>query len=50
MALNTYRWDMADHIATYDDVDAHLKIAHEDNDPRPHGECDGCHRAIQGHV
>ena len=33
MALKTYRWDMADYIETYEDVDAHLKIAHEDYDP-----------------
>ena len=33
MALKTYRWDMADYIETYDDVDAHLEIAHEDYDP-----------------
>ena len=33
MALKTYRWDMADYIETYEDVDAHLKIAYEDHDP-----------------
>ncbi len=33
MALKTYRWDMADYIETYDDVDAYLKIAYEDYDP-----------------
>ena len=34
MSLKTYRWDMADYIETYEDVDAHLKIANEeDYDP-----------------
>ena len=33
MALKTYRWDMADYIETYEDIDAHLKIAYEDHDP-----------------
>ena len=33
MALKTYRWDMADYIETYEDIDAHLKIAYEDHNP-----------------
>ena len=33
MPLKTYPWDMADYIETYEDVDFHLELVHEDYDP-----------------
>jgi hypothetical protein len=33
MPLKTYPWDMADYIKTYEDVDFHLELVHEDYNP-----------------